>query len=141
MSHTMTADRISKIERSALMAKIKSKNTAPELVVRQFVYSLGFRYRLHQKNLPGKPDLVLKNMGKIIFVHGCFWHGHSCPAGSNKPHSNLEYWSKKLYRNKIRDKNNIRSLKRMGWDVLILWECEIMNTNSLLNKLKSFLVQ
>ena len=137
----MAADRISKFERSALMAKIKSKNTAPELAVRRIVYSLGFRYRLHQKELPGKPDLVLRKMGKIIYVHGCFWHGHSCPAGSNRPRSNLKYWSKKLYRNKIRDKKNIRSLKRMGWDVLILWECEIKNTNSLLNKLKSFLVQ
>ncbi len=135
----MATDKISKSERSAIMAKIKSRDTTPEMTVRRLVHSFGFRYRLHQKDLPGKPDLVFRSRKKVIFVHGCFWHGHSCTSGSNQPSSNIEYWKNKLYRNKAKDKKDIKALKQMGWEVLVLWECEIKNTTLLLKKLKSFL--
>ncbi len=137
----MDGDRFSKSERSALMAKVRSKDTAPEMIVRKLAHSLGFRYRLHRKDLPGKPDLVFSGKKKVIFVHGCFWHGHNCPLGANQPKSNIEYWAKKLARNQNRDKKNKRSLEKMGWDVLIVWECEVKNTSLLAQRVISFLNQ
>lgn len=117
--------KLTQAARSALMSKIKSKNTAPEMTVRRLIFSLGFRYRLHDKKLPGKPDLVFAGRRKAIFVHGCFWHGHDCGAGRNRPASNLDYWGRKLERNIERDQANQAALKAAGWKVLILWECEI----------------
>lgn len=137
----MGSDRISKSERSALMAKVRSKGTAPEMIVRKLAHTLGFRYRLHRKDLPGKPDLVFSGKKKVIFVHGCFWHGHDCPSGANQPRSNIEYWAEKLDRNKNRDKENKRSLEKMGWGVLIVWECEVKDTSSLVQRITSFLNQ
>ena len=132
-------DRLTAHERSELMRKIRSKDTGPELLVRRVVYSLGYRYRLHVKNLPGKPDLVFQGRKKVIFVHGCFWHGHDCKAGENQPKSNTNYWIKKLQNNIKRDKKNIKAIKAMGWEVLIIWECELKDLKRLTDKIVSFL--
>lgn len=121
------------------MAKVRSKDTKPEMIVRRLIYSLGFRYRLHRKDLPGKPDLVFFRRKKVIFVHGCFWHEHSCRAGLKKPKSNQGYWLPKLERNVQRDRENQEQLVKMGWKVLIIWECELKNKDDLIEKLKSFL--
>jgi DNA mismatch endonuclease (patch repair protein) len=121
------------------MAKVRSKHTKPEMVVRKAVLRLGFRYRLHRKDLPGKPDLVFLRKKKVIFVHGCFWHGHSCPAGKNQPRSNTEYWLQKLERNKARDQEQERALRNIGWDILVIWECQVKDTAELSATLSSFL--
>lgn len=104
------------------MALMKSKNTAPELAVRKIVYGMGFRYRLHEKGLPGKPDIVFKGRKKVIFVHGCFWHRHpGCRRASN-PKSNLDYWNNKFIRNTMRDQANLEALHNSGWQALVVWE-------------------
>ena len=108
------------------MAAIVSKDTKPELAVRQAVYGMGYRYRLHSKQLPGKPDLVFGKLRKVIFVHGCFWHQHAkarCLDG-RRPKSNTGYWNPKLEGNVARDKRNRVALKKAGWDVLVIWDCE-----------------
>ena len=114
-----------KAQRSFNMSRIKSKDTKPELVVRSFVHRLGYRFRLHCKNLPGKPDIVLPRHKKIIFVHGCFWHMHNCKNGRVKPATRAQFWQDKRTDNKERDRRNIRTLKKLGWDVLVVWECQV----------------
>lgn len=123
--------------RSHIMAKISSKNTRPELIVRKLLHSKGYRFRLHRKDLPGNPDIVLPKYKKIIFVHGCFWHSHNCKFGTRIPKTNTEYWVKKLKNNSIRDKINIEKLISLGWKVLIIWECttkDIDRTNKVLDE-------
>lgn len=111
---------------SQLMSKIRGKDTKPEMVVRRIVWKAGFRYRLHIRNLPGTPDLVFSSKRKVIFVNGCFWHGHVCRKGTSKlPKTNTEFWSQKINKNKKRDKSNRRKLKKLGWESLTLWECEL----------------
>lgn len=120
-------DRITKEKRSANMRNIKSKDMKPEMIVRRLVYKMGYRYRLHRHDLPGRPDLVFVGRKKIIFVHGCYWHQHqepTCPL-THKPKTNKAYWSPKLNKNSERDKNNRKKLKEMGWDVLVIWECQL----------------
>nr|WP_233102106.1 very short patch repair endonuclease [Variovorax sp. IB41] len=107
------------------MSRIKSKNTLPELTVRRTLHQLGYRYRLHAKGLPGSPDLVFSGMGKIIFVHGCFWHGHSCKQGRAASKSNVQFWTEKITRNKARDVRVSARLRSRGWHVLTIWECQI----------------
>ena len=107
------------------MSQVREKNTSPELKVRSLIHRLGFRYRLHHKELPGKPDLVFPSRKKIIFVHGCFWHGHDCVRGNRVPKTNTEYWVEKIRRNKERDANHQIRLNALGWDILVIWECEI----------------
>ena len=107
-----------------MMAAVRSKNTAPEMTVRRLVHSMGYRYRLHRADLPGKPDLVFPGRGKVIFVHGCFWHQHGC-KGSHLPKSNEAYWIPKLERNRERDTEHINNLCRKGWKCLVLWDCEL----------------
>ena len=109
------------------MSRVRSKNTGPEMAVRRLVYSLGYRYRLHERSLPGKPDLVFRAAKKAIFVHGCFWHQHMSAAcsASIQPKSNVEFWSTKLNANRDRDRRNQVSLAELGWSVLVIWECEI----------------
>jgi DNA mismatch endonuclease (patch repair protein) len=114
-----------KEKRSKVMSKILSRDTGPEKRVRKMLSMLGFRYRLHEKKLPGKPDIVLRKYNSIIFVHGCFWHLHSKCRDGTIPKSRINYWKEKLSNNKARDARNIRKLKQMGWSVLRLWECEI----------------
>lgn len=113
------------------MSRVTAKNTKPELTLRKYLFSKGYRYRLHRKDLPGKPDIVLPKYKTVIFVHGCFWHGHSCKKGKNLPKQNRSFWQKKIKNNTIRDKNNIYNLERIGWKVLIIWECEIKNEKKL----------
>lgn len=131
-------DTISKEERSALMARIHSKDTQPELAVRSILHHLGFRFRLHRKDLPGKPDIVLPRYRKIILVQGCFWHGHFCTLAS-KPKSNQEYWRKKIKANRSRDRRVKRELIKQGWAVLELWECEVRKEIGLAEKLEAFM--
>ncbi|GGO38607.1 very short patch repair endonuclease [Gemmobacter aquaticus] len=110
--------------RSATMRAVKSKDTTPEMKVRRLVHGLGCRYRLHRKDLPGKPDLVFGSRRKVIMVNGCFWHGHDCARGARQPKSNSDYWKPKIGRNVARDATNLAALQDAGWDVLTIWECE-----------------
>ena len=122
------------------MAHVKGENTKPEMKVRSLVHAMGFRYRLHRKDFPGKPDLVLLRHKKIIFVHGCFWHQHEGCSNAARPTSNIAYWNKKFDRTIERDKENIHSLVQAGWKILVIWECEISNTDNLLSILQKFLI-
>lgn len=134
-------DSVSPARRSANMAAIKSKDMEPELIVRRIVHALGYRYRLHRKDLPGKPDLVFGSRSKVIFVHGCFWHMHpkvNC-LDARLPKSNREYWTPKLARNAARDAAQIAALRSLGWKVLVIWECETKNADALTKRLKAFL--
>lgn len=106
------------------MRAVKSKDTAPELIVRKLAYGLGHRYRLHRKELPGKPDLVFVGKRKVVFVNGCFWHGHDCKRGARPPKSNFTYWKAKIARNVERDRSNLAALRSCGWEVLTVWECQ-----------------
>lgn len=126
------------MDRSANMRAIRSKDMLPELAVRSLVHRLGYRFRLHQKDLPGKPDLVFSSRRKVIFVHGCFWHSHDCKA-AHVPKSNVDYWEKKLERNKARDRKNIELLTGQGWASLVIWECELNDFEAVQNRVKRFL--
>ena len=117
-------DIFDKSKRSQLMAKVKQKNTAPEIIVRKFLFSKGFRYRINVKSLSGTPDIVLSKYKTVIFVHGCFWHGHTCRAG-HLPSSNLDYWVTKIEKNIERDNRKINELEKLGWNVVVIWQCEI----------------
>ena len=117
-------DQFTPTERSRVMRAVKSGDTTPEFVVRRLVHALGYRYRLHRRDLPGQPDLVFPRLGKVIQVHGCFWHRHACEAGQSTPASRLDYWNAKFARNVERDRLNLRRLRRLGWRVLVVWECQ-----------------
>lgn len=132
-------DKITPERRSANMARIRSANTKPEMIVRRMVHRLGFRFRLHRRGLPGKPDLVFVARKKIIFVHGCYWHGHGCKVGGTGAKSNQGYWGPKISGNKARDKRYMKELRRAGWKVLTVWECETRKPAGLSNKLVRFL--
>ncbi len=125
--------------RRKTMQAVKGKDTKPELFVRRLLYSLGYRYRLHRKDLPGKPDIVFPGRKKIIFVHGCFWHGHSCKRGAREPKTNTEYWRQKITGNMARDKEHKKKLKKAGWDVLVVWECQLKDEKRLVETLMTFL--
>ena len=116
-------DTFTKSERSRIMAAVKSKNTTPEWIVRRLVHAMGYRYRLHVRGLPGTPDMVFPRLGKIINIHGCFWHLHGCPR-CRVPSTRRRYWTTKLRRNVERDKRARRKLRQEGWAVLIVWECQ-----------------
>lgn len=126
-------------QRSRCMSRIKGKDTAPERLVRSLVFSMGYRYRLHDKRLPGKPDLVFSGRKKVIFVHGCFWHMHSCRFGEVKPKTNVGFWEAKRRRNVERDRENEVALLMAGWSLLIVWECETKDISMLKEKLRIFL--
>ena len=111
------------------MSKISSKDTKPEILVRKFLFSKGFRYRINVKTLPGKPDIVLPKYKTVIFINGCFWHGHNCKKGK-LPSSNIDFWRKKISNNKSRDDKNSDLLIKLGWKVIIIWQCEISNVNN-----------
>ena len=122
------------------MTQVKGKNTSPELKLRHLLLNMGYRgYRIHYDKLPGKPDVVFTKHRKVIFVHGCFWHGHNCKAGKNIPRTNKDYWEPKLQRNVERDKKHLREIKKEGWKVLIVWECQLKNPESMRKKLKKFM--
>ncbi|MBV2182412.1 MAG: very short patch repair endonuclease [Castellaniella sp.] len=125
--------------RSRIMRAVKSKDTNSEIAVRKLVHAMGFRFRLHRKDLPGSPDLVFPSRRKVIFVHGCFWHGHGCKRGARLPKTNVDYWTKKISNNCVRDSKAIQSLKEDGWDVCVVWECELRDSEQLQARLSSFL--
>ena len=120
------------------MASVRQKDTGPEMAVRRMLHSMGYRYSLHRRDLPGRPDLVFGPRNKVIFIHGCFWHGHHCRKG-RLPTSRVAYWSDKIKKNKARDAKNTRELADQGWKVCIVWECEIMDLDLLRNRLDHFL--
>lgn len=125
-------------QRRRIMRAVKSKDTGPELIVRRLLYSLGYRYRLHRKGLPGSPDIVFVGRKKAIFVHGCFWHGHGCVKG-RLPKSKLNYWQPKLEQNINRDRTKIEQIESLGWQSLIIWQCEMKDLVVLRNQLRIFL--
>lgn len=124
-------DFVSREKRANIMRGSKSKDTRPELLVRKLLHGLGYRFRIHRRDLPGKPDIAFIGRKKAIFIHGCFWHQHldeACPI-SRKPESNTEFWNAKFEKNRERDKRNARSLKELGWEVMTVWECDIADKN------------
>jgi len=131
-------DSLSAHQRSQNMRAIKSKDNLPELCVRSQVHGLGFRYRLHRRDLPGRPDIVLGKLRTVILVHGCFWHCHTCADG-HVPKSRRDYWPNKLAGNLRRDRRNVRRLRSMGWRVLIIWECQTRDIERLRRRLLDFL--
>lgn len=131
-------DRVSPKVRSQMMSRVRAKNTAPEIYVRSRLHAAGHRFRLHRKDLPGKPDIVLPRFRLAVFVHGCFWHGHSCSKGK-RPATNQEFWDAKLGNNVERDNANRMKLHLMGWKTRIIWQCEIeQSVTSLLQELKNW---
>lgn len=138
-TRTKSMDTLSKKERSARMALIRSKDTKPEMIVRCSLHRLGYRFRLHRRSLPGVPDLTFPSRRKVIFVHGCFWHAHEGCSIANMPKSRRDYWAEKFRRNKERDLSNIQLLRQDGWKVLTLWECETKAPERLARKLTHFL--
>jgi DNA mismatch endonuclease, patch repair protein len=128
-------DRFSPAKRSEIMSRVRSKDTRAETIVRSFLHRLGYRFRLHSKDLPGRPDIVLPRHRAIIFVHGCFWHQHhGCPKAT-LPESNRERWDSKLNRNVERDKANEDALRNAGWNVAVIWECELKNVDTIVGSL------
>ena len=135
------ADVLTPQQRSFNMSRIRSRDTRPEMVVRSIVHRLGFRYRLHKKDLPGKPDLVLVRHKKIIDVHGCFFHMHDCSYGKVVPATNAEFWRTKRESNLERDRRNVKLLRKEGWQVLIVWECQTKRLDILEKVLSNFLMR
>ena len=127
-------------QRSRTMRAVKDRNTTPEVAVRSMVHRMGYRFRLHRKDLPGKPDLVLPRLKKVIFVHGCFWHGHNCARGARMPKTNIAYWQGKIGRNRERDGQHNVALKAAGWRVIIVWECELRNATKVERRLAKALL-
>ena len=132
-------DTIDAARRSRNMSRIRGQHTKPEMEVRRLLHRMGYRYRLHRKDLPGKPDIVFGSRRKVIFVHGCFWHGHSCKRGSRLPKSNVEYWQRKIARNVERHSDQIDELTTAGWAGLTLWECELADMEAIARRLNAFL--
>jgi len=133
MSDTRTPE-----QRRRIMQAVKTRDTGPELMVRRILFALGYRYRLNAENLPGRPDIVFRSRMKAIFVHGCFWHAHGCRKG-RAPKSRLDYWKPKLKANKARDAAQVRTLKKLGWSVLTIWQCETSDADVLTARLVDFL--
>ena len=135
------ADTVTPKRRSEIMSNIRAKGMKPEMAVRRITHSMGYRYRLHRKDLPGKPDLVFVGRRKVIFVHGCFWHRHTDPSCkiARLPQSNQGYWLPKLERNAARDAEHEARLVELGWDVLVVWECAVEASNGIADRIREFL--
>lgn len=133
------ADTFSQEKRSWMMSRVRGSNTKPEILVRSFIHRMGFRFRVHCRELPGNPDIVLPRYGRIVFVNGCFWHGHKRCARSKRPSTRPEFWNRKLDGNIDRDKRSRKILRRTGWEVLTVWECETRKPEKLLMRLERFL--
>lgn len=134
-------DRFSKETRSRVMSHVKGRHTQCELRVRRLLHSMGFRFRLHRADLPGKPDIVLPKYRKVVFVHGCFWHGHAgCPR-AKRPSTNREFWDRKLDGNIARDAKAINDLKLAGWGALVIWQCELREIDDVAHRIRSFIFQ
>ncbi|WP_281662842.1 very short patch repair endonuclease [Paraburkholderia fungorum] len=132
-------DTVTSARRSAIMRRVRSKNTSSEMSVRRIVYGMGYRYRLHRKDLPGKPDLVFAGRKKILFVHGCFWHSHNACNRARIPTANRDYWANKIQRNVERDASQHAALSAAGWQILIVWECELRDATALQARIREFL--
>jgi DNA mismatch endonuclease, patch repair protein len=132
-------DNVTPDRRSEIMGRVRSRDTKPEMTVRRVVHAMGYRYRLHAKNLPGKPDLVFRARRKVIFVHGCFWHRHPQCALARLPKSRKDFWLPKLEANRQRDEKNECALRTAGWDVLVVWECEVGDIALLRKRIRGFL--
>ena len=132
-------DRISVQQRSSNMARVRCRDTQPELVIRSLLHRMGYRFRLHRNDLPGKPDIVLPGRRRIIFVHGCFWHSHEGCRRARVPKTRTEFWTKKLNTNRDRDHQMISKLADLGWATLVVWECELKDNDKLGEKLLTFL--
>lgn len=130
-------DRISKADRSRVMRTVRREGTSPERAVRSMLHRAGLRFRLHRKDLPGSPDIVLPRHRGVILVHGCFWHSHNCARG-RRPESNTQFWNRKLDENVRRDAENAKALRRLGWRVLVIWECETFDQQGLERKLAAW---
>lgn len=128
-------------KRTEIMKKVRTKDTGCELAVRKMIYAMGYRYRLHKKSLPGKPDIVFSGLKKVIFVNGCFWHGHSGCSRGKLPDSNATFWQKKIMGNRIRDGKILKSLRKLGWKSLVVWQCQVSNKSgyNLKNRIAKFL--
>jgi DNA mismatch endonuclease, patch repair protein len=135
----MTTDVFTPEKRSAVMRRVKGRDTAPEMIVRRALRALGVGYRLGGAGLPGRPDVVMQGRGAVIFVHGCFWHGHDCARGARQPKANADYWRAKIGRNRARDHASCEALAADGWRVLTLWECDLKDPGALSARLRSFL--
>ena len=131
-------DTLTPAQRSERMSRVRGRDTMPEMIVRRMLHRLGYRYRLHRKDLPGKPDIVFPGRKKVVFVHGCYWHGHGCRIGKPSK-SNVEFWTAKIDTNRARDSRNEAELRARGWDVLVVWQCELQDTVALEATLVSFL--
>lgn len=132
-------DRFSPQKRSSVMACVKSRDTGPEKLVRSLLHAMGYRFRLHRKDLPGTPDIVLPRYKTVIFVHGCFWHQHDCCKRAKLPTTNTDFWQKKLTANKKRDARIAEELEKLGWRVLVIWECELKNREALCEHIRQCL--
>ncbi len=126
-------------QRSSNMRAIKGSNTKPELLVRRMLHGMGYRYQLHRKDLPGKPDIVFGPRRKVIFIHGCFWHGHACKHGQRVPKTNTEYWTSKIAGNVERDRRQLEELSEASWTAMTLWECELRDADAVRARLTAFL--
>lgn len=125
--------------RSRTMRAVRSKDTTPELKLRRLLHRAGYRFRLHRKDLAGSPDLAFPGRKAVIFVHGCFWHGHDCRRGARVPKSNADYWRVKIARNVVRDARSLKALQAAGWSATVVWECELKDTDATLARVISFL--
>ncbi len=134
MTDVFTAEK-----RSAVMARVKARDTGPELVVRRLLWRLGARYRLDRRDLPGRPDIVMPGRKLAVFVHGCFWHGHDCVRGARVPKANRDYWTTKIGRNRARDLESLARLKALGWRVEVVWECDLKDAPALEQRLVDLL--
>lgn len=132
-------DTLTPLERGRRMAAVRAKDTQPEMLVRRLLHRLGYRYRLHRRDLPGTPDLVFPSRRAVVFVHGCFWHRHEGCALARMPKSRLEFWQDKLEGNRRRDLRQLGELTALGWRVLVVWECELENQEALVARLRGFL--
>lgn len=134
-------DTLTKAERSKRMSLVRNKDTRPEIEVRRLIFKLGYRYRLHRRDLPGNPDLVFPIRSKVIFVHGCFWHRHKSAICrlARLPKSRLNFWIPKLEKNRLRDRTNQTKLRKLGWQVLVVWECQLQDISNLRSKIVTFL--
>ena len=130
--------RVTKAIRSKIMASVHTRDTGAEKIVRSIVHRLGYRYSLIRKDLPGKPDLAFVSRHKVVFVHGCFWHGHSCRYG-RLPKSRIAYWKPKIETNKIRDRKQVKALRKAGWSVMIVWQCQLKKGDTIKARIKNFL--
>lgn len=132
-------DNLTQSARSAQMALVRSRNGRAEMKLRSWAHGLGFRFRVHARDVPGRPDICIKSRRKAVFMHGCFWHRHDCPAGRRLPKSRLEFWQPKLEENRRRDARTVSTLKASGWNVLVVWECEMKDRLGVEAKLRTFL--